>query len=635
MKNILKQIARYNLEIFSFINLYSANADREKISIGDLFVEPSLSKANGKRFDATELLKKNSRAIILGAPGSGKTTLLKFLALQYAKSFLDNDIGNLCPLYIRAFELESNREDSNLLNQFSHLISQHIGKPNTQSKIEKGLREGLFVVLIDGLDEIVNSNYRVRFFSSLNDFLRSFPGLSIIVTSRPAALTVPFRDFAYYHLEPFDFTQIRLLSYKWFRNDHEHAEQFFHSVRSDKALYALASNPLLLNLLWQVYSARGALPSNLASLYNDCTDYLLSTWERLKSIGRASISLHQKHEVLEYIAYDLLLKSKNQLSPNELNFYLKEYFVRYGLSADESKALHNELLYSGIIQEIGPENITFMHRTFLEYYSARALSSDPLKVIRFIDKRELHEVVVMACGLLVDIAPILEAAVEKREFLLAAKCVSHGRTKNKRLTEYVVSSFINEVGHSFVEQLIEFVGGVESNQESYDTGSTLTDLWDRSFVEGITEQEKGKRFEEFSVSFFSELFKVVRHDYNTENGEIDLVCEFRAVDPFWSDFGGEVLVECKNWNSNVPLKEVGTFAYKASTVRGLKLGFFVSGSGFTEDAIRTLKNQAGDESKPLVVPISGMDIKKVLLQKDDIGEFFKESVRDMKFLRKY
>jgi len=634
MNKLLKKIARYNLEISRIVNLYSASPEREQFSIEELFVEPSLSKANGERIDARYLVKKDSRVIILGSPGSGKTTLLKFLALQFAKAFLDSN-NSLCPIYIPAFKLGINREDDKLLRQISDITSENIGELNCQSSIEKALKEGLFVVLIDGLDEIVDSDYRLRFFSNLNDFSRRFPNLSIILTSRPAALTVPFRDFSYYHLEPFDFEQISRLSHKWFRDNPEHAKQFFQAVRSHKTLYALASNPLLLNLLWQVYSVRGALPTNLTSLYNDCTDYLLSTWERFKSIRRASISLHQKHEFLEHIAYDLLLKSQHHLNTNELIQYLEQYFVNYDFKSDDSTAIYNELLYSGILQEIGPGNITFIHRTFLEYYSARAISTDPLKVIGLIDKRELHDVVVMACGLLVDIAPILEAAVEKHEVLLAAKCVSHGRTKNKRLTEYVVSSFINEVGQSFIYQLMEFVHGDEFKEESYDTDSTLVDLWDRCFIEEITEQEKGKRFEEFSISFFSNLFKVVRHDFNTENGEIDLVCEFKAVDPFWSDFGGEVLVECKNWNSNVPLKEVGTFAYKVSTVRGLKLGFFVSGSGFTADAIRTLKNQAGDESKPLIVPIIGADIKKVLLQKDDIAEFFKESVRDMKFLRKY
>lgn len=36
-----------------------------------------------------------------------------------------------------------------------------------------------------------------------------------------------------------------------------------------------------------------------------------------------------------------------------------------------------------------------------------------------------------------------------------------------------------------------------------------------------------------------------------------------------------------------------------------KLGFFVSVSGFTEDALRTLKNQVADRDVPLIIPING------------------------------
>jgi len=56
------------------------------------------------------------------------------------------------------------------------------------------------------------------------------------------------------------------------------------------------------------------------------------------------------------------------------------------------------------------------------------------------------------------------------------------------------------------------------------------------------------------------------------------------------------------------LKETATFANKVRLSRS-RLGFFVSVNGFTEDAIRTLKNQVADRDAPLIVPISGSDIQ--------------------------
>ncbi len=127
---------------------------------------------------------------------------------------------------------------------------------------------------------------------------------------------------------------------------------------------------------------------------------------------------------------------------------------------------------------------------------------------------------------------------------------------------------------------------------------------------------------------------MVSRDLNTENGELDLVVELGRMDPFWFEFGGDALIECKNWSSNVPLKEVGSFVTKVNQGR-VKLGFFVSVSGFTPDAIRTLRNNASNTSAPLVVPISGGEIKTALMRGEVLEEFFKKAIRSFKYLRKY
>jgi len=146
--------------------------------------------------------------------------------------------------------------------------------------------------------------------------------------------------------------------------------------------------------------------------------------------------------------------------------------------------------------------------------------------------------------------------------------------------------------------------------------------------------EKGKRFENFIITLFSQLFKVVSHNLFTENGEIDVVLEITNQEPFWIEFGGDVFVECKNWNKNIPLNEVTKFCHKVSQAR-LKLGFIVSVNGFTNDAIRTLKNDACNINAPLVVPISGTDIEKSILKREKFDEFLKEKIRNIKYVRKY
>jgi hypothetical protein len=67
----------------------------------------------------------------------------------------------------------------------------------------------------------------------------------------------------------------------------------------------------------------------------------------------------------------------------------------------------------------------------------------------------------------------------------------------------------------------------------------------------------------------------------------------------------------------------------------VKLAFFVSVSGFTDDAWRTLRNHATQMSTPLVVPLSGTEIKNALVDGAILEEFFKRAIREMKYLRKF
>jgi predicted helicase len=203
------------------------------------------------------------------------------------------------------------------------------------------------------------------------------------------------------------------------------------------------------------------------------------------------------------------------------------------------------------------------------------------------------------------------------------------------LAGYVVSSFIHEVGEPFFEQLVAFADRRPHQREPVSVQEDLLSLFERTADRGLSPVERGRLFEKFSCRFFEQCFTVARHDYNTENGELDIVLEVTKNEPFWADYGGEVLVECKNWSARVPLKEVASFAHKVSQARGIRLGLFLSASGFTDDAIRTLRNQAGDVTKPLIVAISGTDIRRALLQRDDLSAFLKDAIRDMKYLRKY
>lgn len=132
--------------------------------------------------------------------------------------------------------------------------------------------------------------------------------------------------------------------------------------------------------------------------------------------------------------------------------------------------------------------------------------------------------------------------------------------------------------------------------------------------------------ETFAKDLFGAHFKVVKVRRHHRVGEIDLVCEMERVDPFWVYHGGDVWVECKNTENKATTEQVNTFIGKLVGSR-YKLGFFLSASGFTRDAMKRMGEAAAGSASPLVVPITGEDIQQLINDRTEISQFFKESVR--------
>ncbi|MCW8929489.1 MAG: restriction endonuclease, partial [Gammaproteobacteria bacterium] len=293
------------------------------------------------------------------------------------------------------------------------------------------------------------------------------------------------------------------------------------------------------------------------------------------------------------------------------------------------------LLSSGILVSSEPKSVSFVHLTFMEFYAARRLVETPRKLASLLVEVGpiVKETMLFAAGLILDVAPLVELAVDRRELILAANCLREGRTENRILEAYVLDQLQRELGSELIKKL---AGGVidEKRPQPESIHTKLRRQLSELRNSNLPSHEKGKRFEEFAKRFFKQSFNVIDVNRNTENGEIDLILENKGTDPFWTEWGGDIFVECKNWSVNRPLKETATFSNKVRMSRG-KLGFFVSVSGFTEDALRTLKNQVADRDAPLIVPITGESMESMLDHHEKFDLFFRASIRNIKHLHKW
>ncbi len=147
----------------------------------------------------------------------------------------------------------------------------------------------------------------------------------------------------------------------------------------------------------------------------------------------------------------------------------------------------------------------------------------------------------------------------------------------------------------------------------------MRSLWQKAQDKSNTSQERGSFLENFASNLFGRVFNVVHQNLNTETEELDLVLEYRRGSArIWAEAQRSV-VECKNWSSALPQKEISATGMKA-TLDNFRLVFFVSVSGFTRDA-RYQAERIRQKHRLSLVLIGGSDIEEFLADDETVDDF--------------
>jgi predicted NACHT family NTPase len=132
------------------------------------------------------------------------------------------------------------------------------------SAFEYALRSGLFVLILDGFDE-VNYERREKYLQELNNvFSRKYPDLLILLSTRPEESALALDGYSVFHILPLTKSaSVELIDQLEF--DDEIKEKF--KERLNRSIYEthkdFASNPLLLTMLLLTYDQVGDLPQKM------------------------------------------------------------------------------------------------------------------------------------------------------------------------------------------------------------------------------------------------------------------------------------------------------------------------------------------------------------------------------------
>ena len=421
-----------------------------------------------ERISPGKAMQTHRWMVILGDPGSGKTTLVRWLALQFAQAFQANDeqgvqlsfldestsklekipLGPLrLPITIRLGEYADAVRLNSSLSLFDY-IGEHTwlgdsfveAERNQLSDVVKNyIRAGQTFIVLDGLDEIPESENRSRIVERVETFVEQYVrtpssvsafdqekfgglgwialsdldspqnagGNQIIVTSRIVGYHAsPLKgSFVHFTIEPLGLTNIEMFIDHWFDGVHrqllrmldltpqervirakvrEHTVVLKSEIRNsdNRGLRELTSNSLLLSAICCM-SFRAhregitavTLPNHRVHLYEDAVEWMLSAW-RIKD---PRINVIDIKRTLCQLARYIHEKSASGLIDHST---LIE-FCRSNLNAtvdetSEERAMNFTRIIRdevGVLAARGEFAYGFLHLTFQEYLTGLAFIS--------------------------------------------------------------------------------------------------------------------------------------------------------------------------------------------------------------------------------------------------------------------
>lgn len=363
----------------------------------------------------------NKNLVLLGDPGSGKSTLVQYLTICLAGDHLADERLNqarlqehkwelghlrLWPVYVILREYAAHGLPKNLsLWDFiaAELQSQSVRLPGCAPLLNQRLLNEGGLVMLDGLDEVEQSDtVRGPLKREILNFVRDFPKVRVVVTSRPYAYGSGWElpDFQVTRLLPFNDEQIKTFITQWYTAKGEKdltlgaekasqfADSLLHQVKNNQYLHELAEQPLLLTMMVFVHRGQegGTLPKKRAKLYDESVKLLLERWQRGKTVsGQVTRSLAEllgidTDELLKRLAEVAYIGHRDQPQDKHTADIPGKILagVLYGDRSKPIKVRYDDLVKllrdrAGLLADHGrnPENTDdvyrFPHRTFQEY----------------------------------------------------------------------------------------------------------------------------------------------------------------------------------------------------------------------------------------------------------------------------
>ena len=381
---------------------------------------------------ASGLYHTLSNIVVLGDPGSGKSCFVRTEIMSYCEpsSGVNYDwYAQHVPVFLPLAQYTNGIDDpTSLLDHcVAHAGSQKLDLDRIQLDIL--LSRGLVALFLDGLDEIGSIAARQRVVEEVRQLVEEFAptGNRIVLTSRPAAvrdLNVS-RKLTKLTLQGLTDAEIELLATKLFQvryqpsddlpeTDKDVINSILQDCSSKPGIRRLARNPLLLTLLVFIYENSGAFAARRHLIYSQAVKTLVSV--RHRDIRSAMLSEADLRTRLGKLAVAIFRRETSALPTRAevanvlADSISKELEVANNFIQEVAESTGLLLVHPRTANK-SEDLVSFMHHSFLEYYTALSFieEGDGVQLVsEFALNPSWYEIVTLMFGILGEQSDITE-----------------------------------------------------------------------------------------------------------------------------------------------------------------------------------------------------------------------------------
>ncbi|SCL41651.1 NACHT domain-containing protein [Micromonospora pallida] len=403
-------------------------------------------------------LGQHRRVLLRGEAGSGKSTLLRWLAINAARHGFTGELqdwNGRVPFLVklRAYA-----------DRPLPLVGPQLGDDMAQFAteapagwVERIFAEGRALLLVDGVDELVRSQ-RAAVREWLRRILHRYPGIIVVVTSRPTAASARWlagKDFAALMLEQMSPADIVVFVGRWHqaiggarhlpcRIDElpRYERRLLARLEANRHLRGLATNPLMCAMLCALNLDRGDdLPHDRISLYQAALDMLLERRDTARNVPayrRVGLGAQHARTLLQDLAWRLAISNRSELDTGQAQEHVtRKLATMPKVTAEPADVFEHLLDRSGVLKDVAEDRLSFVHRTFQEYLAAKEIAEENYidALLEMAGRDIWRETVIMTAGLanseyrqrliggLLDRADVAPGRKQRWLRLLAAACV--------------------------------------------------------------------------------------------------------------------------------------------------------------------------------------------------------------------